>query len=95
MHRASVFDIDVIPVLSAIAIESAADSPNYEINAHIIAMGTSIQARSSCFGLDATIAEPAAAFFSGGIYDLSTGFAVASPIVTDTIFAGGFEDCKP
>jgi hypothetical protein len=82
-------------VLSALAITSAADIPTYSIDAHVISSGTSTHASSACFGLDAVIAEPVAGFSSGGIYDLSTGFAAVSPIVNDTIFANGFEDCTP
>ncbi len=81
--------------LSAMAVASAADTPTYSIDAHIISAGTSAHASSACFGLDATIAEPVAGFSSGGIYNLSAGFAYAAPIITDTIFANGFEDCSP
>lgn len=82
-------------LLSAIAVTSAADIPTYSIDAHIISTGTSIHASNSCFGLDAVIAEPVAGFSSGGVYDLSAGFAYSSPIVNDSIFANNFEDCTP
>jgi hypothetical protein len=82
-------------LLSAVAVTCAADNPTFSIDAHIVSTGTSAHARSACFGLDATIAEAVAGFSSGGIYDLSTGFAAVSPIVNDTIFANGFEDCTP
>jgi hypothetical protein len=83
-----------IALVSIVAVSSA-DTPTFSIDAHILATGASVHAQSSCFGLDAVIAEPVAGFSSGGIYDLSTGFAAVSPIVNDTIFANGFEDCTP
>jgi hypothetical protein len=85
----------VAALLGAVAITCGADSPTYSIDAHIISTGTSVHATSACFGMDATIAEPVAGFSSGGIYDLAIGFAAVSPIVNDTIFANGFEDCTP
>jgi hypothetical protein len=85
----------VATLLSAVAITCAAANPTFSIDAHIISTGTSVHATSACFGLDATIAEPVAGFSSGGVYDLSTGFAAVSPVVNDTIFANGFEDCTP
>ena len=80
--------------LSAVTIASVADSPTYSITAHVIANGTSVHASSACFGLDATIAEPVVGFSSGGNYDLSAGFSYTAPVITDTIFANGFEDCS-
>jgi hypothetical protein len=80
-------------LLSAIAVTSAADSPTYSIDAHIISSGTSTHASNSCFGLDAVIAEPIAGFSSGGVYDLSAGFAYLFPLVNDSIFANNFEGC--
>jgi hypothetical protein len=85
----------VAALLSAVAITCAADSPKYSIDAHIISTGTAVHATSACFGMDAVIAEPVAGFSSGGVYDLSTGFTAVSPLVNDTIFANGFEDCTP
>ncbi len=61
--------------LSAFAVVALADTPTYSIDAHIVSAGTSVHASSACFGLDATIAEPVAGFSSGGIYNLSAGFA--------------------
>lgn len=54
-----------------------------------------MRASNSCFAVDAVIAEPVAGFSSGGVYDLSMGFAAVSPIVEDTILSNGFEDCTP
>ena len=87
--------IVVATLLSVVAITCAADSPTFSIEAHIISAGTSVHATSVCFGLDAVIADPVAGFSSGGIYDLSTGFAAVAPAINDTIFANGFEDCSP
>jgi hypothetical protein len=85
----------VATLLSAVAIKCAADNTTFSIDAHIISAGTSAHAKSVCYGLDATIAEPVAGFSSGGVYELVTGFAAASPIINDTIFANSFEDCTP
>ena len=87
--------IVVATLLSVVAITCAADNPTFSIEAHIISAGTSVHATSACFGLDAVIADPVAGFSSGGIYDLSTGFAAVAPAINDTIFANGFEDCSP
>lgn len=80
-------------LLSAVTITCAADSPMFSIDAYIVSAGSSTRASNGCFAIDAVIAEPVAGFSSGGVYDLSTGFASASPIVNDTIFANSFEDC--
>ena len=85
----------VAGMLGAVAISCAADSPTFLIDAHIISTGSSTHASNGCFAMDAVIAEPVAGFSSGGVYDLSTGFAAVSPIVNDTIFANSFEDCTP
>ncbi len=85
----------VAALLGAVAITGAADSPTFSIDAHIISTGSSTRASNGCFAMDAVIAEPIAGFSSGGIYDLSTGFAAVSPIIDDSIFANGFEDCSP
>jgi hypothetical protein len=81
--------------LSAVAAVCAADSPTYSITAHIVASGSSVHVASSCFGLDAVIAEPVAGFSAGGSFDLSAGFNYALPVINDTIFGNGFEDCSP
>lgn len=81
--------------LSALAVIALADTPTYSIDAHIVSAGTSVHSSSACFGLDATIAEPVAGFSSGGVYNLSAGFAYAAPIANDNIFGNGFEDCSP
>lgn len=85
----------VAALLGAVAITSAADSPTFSIDAHIISTGSSTRASNACFTMDAVIAEPVAGFSSGGIYALDTGFAAVSPMINDTIFANGFEDCSP
>jgi hypothetical protein len=85
----------IAALLGAVAITCAADSPTFSIDAHIISTGSSTRVSNACFAMDAVIAEPVAGFSSGGIYDLSTGFAAVSPIINDTIFANGFEDCSP
>ena len=87
--------IAVAALLGVVAITCIADNPTFSIEAHIIATGTSAHAKSACFGLDATIAEPVAGFSSGRIFGLSTGFAAVSAVINDTIFANGFEDCTP
>ena len=73
---------------------SIADAQTYAINARIISSGSSTHSQSSCFGLDAVIAESVAGFSSGGQFDLSAGFSdVVAPSSSDHIFANGFEDC--
>jgi len=89
MHLRAIF----FALLSAVTSTCVADTPTYSIDAHIIATGSSTRASNGCFTIDAVIAEPVAGFSSGGVYDLSTGFASASLIVDDTIFANSFEDC--
>ena len=82
-------------VLSALVVTSAADTPTYAISAHIVSSGSSVHSAGVCFGMDAVVAEPVAGFSSGGAYGLSAGFFYAAPIVSDTLFANGFEDCSP
>ena len=82
-------------IIGAITSTCVADNPIFSIDAHIVAAGSSSHASNNCFGLDAAIAEPVAGFSSGGVFGLSTGFAAVSPVVNDTIFANGFEDCTP
>ena len=87
--------IGIAALLGMVAMTCAADNPTFSINAHIIATGNAAHAKSACFGLDAVVAEPVAGLSSGGIFNLSTGFAAVSPVVSNTIFANGFEDCAP
>ena len=70
-----------------------ADSDFYSLDAHIITAGSSAQARSSCFRVDALIAEPLAGFSSSIDFTLSAGFVAARVAPSDAIFFSGFEDC--
>jgi hypothetical protein len=63
----------VIILLSFAAATSVADSPVYSIDAHIIAAGSSAHARSSCFAMDAVLAEPVAGFSAGGELSICVG----------------------
>ena len=83
-----------VAVTTAASAVSGADRSTYSITAHIIANGTSAHATSSCFGLEATIAESVAGFSAGGEYALSAGFRHMIPRVNDTIFGNAFEDCS-
>jgi hypothetical protein len=76
------------------ATPSRAVGPTYTIDAHILSTGTSVRALSSCYRLDAVIAEPAAGFSSGGAYDLSTGFSYNAALPNDNLFGNSFEDCS-
>jgi hypothetical protein len=82
----------LLPALAA----SSADTAVYSIDAHILAAGSPVHSASSCFGLDAVIAEPVAGFSSGGPYTLSAGISyVVASLANDSLFASGFEDCTP
>jgi hypothetical protein len=76
-------------------VSGQASSDIYSIDAHIIAAGSSVQAKSSCFRMHAVIAEPVAGFSSSTDFALNAGFiAVAAP-ASDDVFFSGFEDCAP
>jgi hypothetical protein len=80
-------------LLGAVVVTCVADSPTFSIDAHVIAAGNSTQSESSCFHMNAVIAEPVAGFSTGGDFTLNAGFfAVATP-GSDDIFFAGFEDC--
>jgi hypothetical protein len=85
----------VTTLLGFAAATSVADSPTYSIDAHIIVAGSSAHASSSCFGMDAVIAEPVAGFSNGGEYTLDAGFSALAVPGSDDIFFSGFEDCTP
>jgi cystathionine beta-lyase family protein involved in aluminum resistance len=91
MHLRALF----AALLGAVAVTCAADSPTYSIDAHIIAAGSSTQATSSCFHMDAVIAEPVAGFSAGGDFTLNAGYFAVAPPTSDDIFFDGFEDCTP
>ena len=93
MHlRLVVGFVFLLPALVA----SSADTAVYSIDSHILAAGSPVHSASSCFGLDAVIAEPVAGFSSGGQYALSAGISyVVASLANDSLFASGFEDCTP
>ena len=72
-----------------------ADSDVYSIDAHIIAAGSSAQAKSSCYRMNAVIAEPIAGFSFSTDFTLSAGFAAVEAPSSDAIFFASFEDCTP
>jgi hypothetical protein len=82
-------------ILAAVSVQADTQTP-FSIDAYIISAGSSVRARSSCFGLTATIAEPVAGFSSSTNFALSGGFlahVAANP--SDDIFFNGFEECPP
>jgi len=84
-----------IALAAATATISAA-ATNFSVDAHVVTSGTSTQSASSCFRLQATIAEAAPGYSSSPTYSLSAGFRYASRgLGGDEIFFGGFEDCTP
>lgn len=64
------------------------------VTQHVIAGGGVTHARSACFDLDGTVAEPAAGSAQGGNYTLDAGF-LAMPVATDSLFRNSFEVCQP
>ncbi len=73
----------------------AGTPPAFTLDAHIIAAGSSVHAASSCFRLDAVIAEPVAGYSSSTDYGMNAGFFAAVRPTSDEIFFSGFEDCTP
>lgn len=68
----------------------------FSINEYVMSAGTSVRSGSSCFRMQATIAEPAPGYSSSATYSLSAGFRYATQnLGSDAIFFAGFEDCKP
>jgi hypothetical protein len=76
-------------------VPAQAGSDIYSIDAHIIATGSSVQAKSSCFRMNAVIAEPVAGFSSSNDFSLNAGFIAHAAPISDAIFFSGFEDCTP
>jgi hypothetical protein len=67
----------------------------FSIDAHVVAAGSSVRAKSPCFRLQATIAEPAPGYSASAGFSLAAGFRAASSGNGDDIFFDGFEDCTP
>jgi hypothetical protein len=81
--------------LLALVSVRADTQPTFALDAHVIAAGSSVHAASSCFRLDAVIAEPVAGFSSSTDYGMNAGFFAVVPRTSDEIFFSGFEDCTP
>ena len=64
------------------------------VTQHVIAGGGVTRARSTCFDLAGTVAEPAAGSAEGGNFTLDAGF-LAMPLATDSLFRDSFEVCQP
>jgi hypothetical protein len=64
------------------------------VTQHVIAGGGVSRARSACFDLDGTVAEPVAGPAQGGAFTLNAGF-LAMPVATDSLFRNSFEVCQP
>lgn len=64
------------------------------VSQHVIAGGGVSHARSACFDLAGTVAEPVAGSAQGGNFLLEAGF-LAMPVTTDSLFRNSFEVCQP
>lgn len=64
------------------------------VTQHVIAGGGVTHARSACFDLAGTVAEPVAGRAQGGSFSLDAGF-LAMPVATDSLFRNSFEVCQP
>ena len=75
-------------------VQAPADS--YRLEAATLAGGGGTSsARSACFKLTATLAQPVAGTSSSQDFSLTSGFwATPPPIPHDDIFADSFEDCR-
>ncbi len=66
----------------------------YELVRQAIAGGGITRARSACFDIDSTVAEPVAGNAQGGAYALASGF-LADAAGGESLFRSGFESCQP
>ncbi len=88
-------------VFATLAVPAVADSgaavegnPPFLVSQRVIAGGGESHARSACFDLAATIAEPVAGRSAGGDFVLVAGF-LGEAAARDSIFRSSFEDCQP
>ncbi len=66
----------------------------FRIDQRVIAGGGESHARSACFDLAATLAEPVTGRSSGGDFVLAAGF-LGEAASRDSIFRSSFEVCQP
>ena len=78
--------------LIAATLGAPTQSNEFAIDAHVWSSGSSTRSTSRCFAMTATIAEPVAAYATGGDYTLRSGFAGSSSPINDSIFSNAFED---
>jgi len=83
-----------VAVASDPQANAPAGDPPFRISQEIVAAGGIDRARSACFELASTIAQPVTGSSSGGNFTLSVGFLddLAS---RDSLFRSGFESCQP
>ena len=81
-------------LFTAATLAAPTQGVEFAIDAHVASNGSSTRSSSSCFAMTATIAEPVAAYATGGDYTLRSGFTAASSPVNDSIFSNAFEDCS-
>ncbi len=74
--------------------ETPSGEPPFRIDQRVIAGGGESHARSACFDLAATLAEPVAGRSSGGDFVLVAGF-LGEAVSRDSIFRSSFEVCQP
>lgn len=85
--------------LSGVAVAEQAPvapdgDPPFRITREVIAGGGISRARSACFDLAATIAEPVTGTAGNAMFSLTAGFW-SDPASTDSIFRSSFESCQP
>ncbi|MBN8482518.1 MAG: hypothetical protein J0L88_13120 [Xanthomonadales bacterium] len=68
--------------------------PPFRIEQRVIAGGGESRARSACFDLAATLAEPVAGRTSNAEFALTAGF-LGEAASRDSIFRSSFEACQP
>lgn len=68
----------------------------FTIDRYVIQGGGVDRARSACFELAGTIAQPVPGYSSSAPYSISAGFWVSTPTANlDQLFFDGLEDCTP
>jgi hypothetical protein len=78
-------------VFAGVASTAAAD---YTIDWYAIHGGGGTS-QAGAMRLDGTIGQPAPGYSDGANYQLTSGFWVAAPLVSDVIFRNGFEGETP
>jgi len=67
--------------------------PEFRITHEVIASGGVTQAKTACFNVAATIAQPVTGTSQGGPFVVTAGFL--ADYQSDSIFRSSFESCPP